>query len=74
MNTDARSAELAPAPVLHGGLARGNGHRSALRGTPGNAQCPAGRSQVMKPKPQEQPLAEDAGLTLGRVLRQAGGD
>ena len=30
-------------------------HRSALRGTPGNAQCPASRSQVTKPKPQELP-------------------
>jgi hypothetical protein len=37
MNTDARSAKLAPEPVRHGGSTRGNGHRSALRGTPGNA-------------------------------------
>ena len=55
MNTDARSAELAPSPVLHGGSTRGNGHKSALRGTSGNAQCPASRSQVMKPKPEELP-------------------
>ena len=55
MNTDARSAELAPAPVLHGDSTRGDGHRSALRGTSGNAQCSASRSQVMKPKPEELP-------------------
>jgi hypothetical protein len=55
MNTDAWSAELAQAPVLHGGSARENGHRSALRGTSGDAQCPAGRSQVIKPKPEELP-------------------
>ena len=34
-------------------------HRSALRGTPGNAQCPAPRSQsqITKPQPQELPVA-----------------
>jgi hypothetical protein len=55
MNTDARSAELAPEPVLRGGSTRGNGHRSALCGTPRNAQCPASRSKDMKQKPQELP-------------------
>jgi hypothetical protein len=36
-----------------------------LRGTPGNAQCPAPRSQVVKPKPRELPVC------LAAILHRA---
>ena len=69
INTDARSAELAQAPVLHGGSTRGNGHRSALRGTSGNAQCSASRPQVIKPSPRSYPLASLRVVGVGSLPR-----